>query len=280
MPLICHRLKDHTWTTGWGHCLMQSNLTRDEKLIVNPRSNFKCWASKTLAFLPNQTKSQHWDSLYQCRLLTVFKGAQELGCASWSIAGRGETQNRRVVRGVFLQVGDAAAMNTVKIWSNGDHGHGLRSIHWPCQKLENLNVDELSLEVVSIWNQSMPGCQIHLNLIVKKQATLLNHCQLWRWADGYNAVTMITGGTCRTLTSGGGHTDAVEVLQFPTSATEQRQNYCEWLFVRHESLVSLSGLLGPAWTASAAERKLSVLLWEKSFILFWGSFTDSTGWGG
>lgn len=63
MSFICHRPKEHTQTTGWGHCLTQSNLTRACKRIVDLRFNFKHPVLKILAFLSNQTKPKRWDSL-------------------------------------------------------------------------------------------------------------------------------------------------------------------------------------------------------------------------
>lgn len=90
----------------------------------------------------------------------------------------------------------------------------------------------------------------------KNHAMLLNYCQLWHWTDGYNAVTVITGGMCTLLTADGGYTGTAEVLQFSTCATELRQNHCKLLHVWHEPFVSLSRLLRPAWTVSVAERKL------------------------
>lgn len=38
---------------------MQSNLRRDYKMLVNLRSDFKCPDVKILAFILNQTESEH-----------------------------------------------------------------------------------------------------------------------------------------------------------------------------------------------------------------------------
>lgn len=137
-----------------------------------------------------RTWGQTWSRDWRIWVLTVFQGAQELGRAPRAIPWGGEAQHWGVVGGEFLQVGDAATVNTVEIRSDGDHGHTVRSIHWPCQELGNLNMDKVSLGVVSIWNQSGFGCQNHLNLIAKKQAMLLNSCQLWCWTDGCSTVTL------------------------------------------------------------------------------------------
>lgn len=140
-------------------------------MTVNLRSNFKQRDLKA-------------------RVLTVFQGAQELGRAPRAVPRGGEAQHWGVVGGELLQVGDAATVNTVEIRSDGDHSHTLWSIHWPRQELGNSNMDELSLEVVSIWNQSGFGCQNHLNLIAKNRAMLLNYCQLWCWTDGCSTVIL------------------------------------------------------------------------------------------
>lgn len=108
---------------------------------------------------------------------------------------------------------------------------------------------------------------------------LLNYCQLWQWTDGYNTVTMITAGMCIILTSDGGYTDTAEVPQFATSATEHCQNYCKWLFVVHESFVSLWAVLTSpdslcCWKDAEGRKVLSKLLWDKRFVLFWGVFSD------
>lgn len=123
-------------------------------------------------------------------VLTVFQGAQELGRAPRAIPWGGEAQHWGVVAGELPQVGDAATVDTMEIRSDGDHGHTLGSIHRPRQELGNLNMDELSLEVVSIWNQSRFGCQNSLNLTAKNQAMLLNLCQPWCWTDGCSTVTL------------------------------------------------------------------------------------------
>lgn len=162
-------LKEHPWKTGWGFHLTRGHMRRDCR--VNLRWNFK------------QRGLRIW-------VLTVLQGAQELGRAPGAVPRGGEAQHWGVVAGEFLQVGDAATVNTVEIWGDGDHGHTLWSIHRPCQELGNLNMDELSLKVVSIWNQSGFGCQNHLNLIAKNQAVLLNYCQLWCWTDGCSTVTL------------------------------------------------------------------------------------------
>lgn len=150
---ICHRLKEHPWKSGWGLHLTWGQMRRNCR--VKLRWNFKQRAVIIWA-------------------LTVFQGAQELGRAPRAIPWGGEAQHWGVVAGELLQVGDAATVNAVEIRSDGDHGHTLWSIHRPRQELGNSNMDELSLEVVSIWNQSGFGCQNHLNLIAKNQATLLN----------------------------------------------------------------------------------------------------------
>lgn len=49
-----------TWTTSWGHCLMETNLTTNR--FVNLRPDFKHPDVAVLAFLSNQPKREHWDS--------------------------------------------------------------------------------------------------------------------------------------------------------------------------------------------------------------------------
>lgn len=108
---------------------------------------------------------------------------------------------------------------------------------------------------------------------------LFNYCQLWRWTDGQNTVTMITGGMCVMLTSNRGHIDTIEILQLSISATEQGQNYCNCLFVWHESFMSLwagQSLLLKERCKDERNGTLE-LLWDKSFISTRCSLKDPTG---
>lgn len=84
---------------------------------------------------------------------------------------------------------------------------------------------------------------------------LLNYCQLWRWTDGYNTAAMITGGVYIIPAS---DEDILILWRYCNSQYLLLSNAqiiaSDYLY--DMSLLSLSGLLWPAWTVSAAESKL------------------------